>query len=571
METDHAGAVHHVHAESEQSAIQNDLTGIERSGVSPAHPDEAHPDAAHLDANHPDIHLDVSHLDATHAHARPHAGHLNASSPSPHITTTCVGGLEYGAQRRAAIVWSYVAQGANSRVWQVVNRWGYAQSLERLYRSDPELLSMAGKQSATWIERAHHCEREQRTVIRALNRLGAAVMMPGDALWPQEMEALGERAPLALWVRGHPDVLTQILGNRHSRSISIVGSRTASARGVRTATDFAYELASDYVITSGGAFGIDVAAHQGALAAHGFTVIFSAAGIDRVYPVSHTELFERVWAGGGLVISEFGLGMAPHAHRFLLRNRLIAAFSLATVVVEAPIRSGALSTARAALEIGRPVGAVPGPITAPMSAGCHELIRNNGTLVTCTAHIRELAEPIGEQLDIWSGQSASKQGQSELGQRQSESKHIEWEREKISDDGSVPKSEGTIQCAHSTSDFSGDGGVSSSSGGDSVQARAERTHTDAVAAHADTATDFFSPPPSTLRERGTRVLDAVPKNRPASLESIARVAGVSVDHARADLGKLALMGAVVRRRGLWVKQASANAQAGSGKVAQRRQ
>ncbi|MDY5589469.1 MAG: DNA-processing protein DprA, partial [Arcanobacterium sp.] len=301
----------------------------------------------------------------------------------------------YSSERLAALVWSYVTPGADARAYRAVAQWGYAESLERLRRADSSIAEIVGESSTAWRRRLELFDTEGAAVaqLRALKRLGAWVITPEDPLWPEGMNALGERAPLALWVRGHKAVAERILGGSGLRSISIVGARAASARGVRTAVNFSYELARDYVITSGGAFGIDVAAHKGALAAGGHTVIFSAAGVDRIYPASHAPLFQQVWNGGGLVISEFGLGTAPHAHRFLLRNRLIAAFSRATVVVEAPIRSGALSTARAALEIGRPVGAVPGLIDAPQSAGCHELIRHNGTLVASVAHIRELASP----------------------------------------------------------------------------------------------------------------------------------------------------------------------------------
>lgn len=464
-------------------------------------------------------------------------------------------GLEYGSERLAAMAWSYVAQGANPRVYQVVNRWGYSQALERLHGKDAELLSMAGKQGDTWIDRAGQYESERvDRYMHTLDRLGVSVITPGDALWPRGMYALGERAPLALWVRGRADVLKRILG-KPLPSISIVGSRTASTRGIRTALDFAYELASEYVVTSGGAFGIDVAAHKGALAAQGATVIFSAAGVDRVYPLSHAALFEQVWAGGGLVISEFALGTAPHAHRFLLRNRLIAAFSRATVVVEAPVRSGALSTARAALEMGRPVGAVPGAITAPTSAGCHELIRNGGTLVARTSHIRELAAPIGRQLELWEwretlrGQDSPEELRDQESQEDSENlkecEDREKHRERRAHDERTVRGE-WHGCAEQEENEKCKESEKCGECEEQEACRAEGDHS--------AGADFFSPAPSRLGALGTKVFDAVPKSRPASLESIARVAGVNADTVRAEIGKLALMGMVVRRNGLWVKQ-----------------
>ena len=311
-------------------------------------------------------------------------------------------------ERAAAIAWSYIVESADARGAAVIERFGFEGALERLSSKDSELEKIAGTRYSVWLRKYadllrsngdswHQCAESR---YRSLRKLGARVILPSDDLWPAMLRDLGNRAPYMLWVRGELDMCRAILGKCAYPAVSIVGSRAASNRGVRTAVDFAYELAQSFTIVSGGAFGIDAAAHKGALLAKGSTVIFSAAGVDRVYPVSHGDIYEQIWKGGGLVISEFPLGSAPHAHRFLLRNRLIAAFSRATIVIEAPLRSGALSTARTALEIGRPVGAVPGFIDSPNSAGCHELIRNGGTLIASVDHVRELASPIGVQLGI---------------------------------------------------------------------------------------------------------------------------------------------------------------------------
>ncbi|MEP6851227.1 MAG: DNA-processing protein DprA [bacterium] len=179
--------------------------------------------------------------------------------------------------------------------------------------------------------------------------------------------------PLALWIRG-PAGLDEL----GATGVAVVGARAATAYGEQVATEVAYGVAgSGRAVVSGGAFGIDAAAHRAALAADGPTVLVSAGGLDRPYPPAHARLFEDV-AAQGLLVSESPPGSAPQRHRFLSRNRLIAALSAATVVVEAARRSGALNTAAHAATLGRLVLAVPGPVTSAMSVGCHDLLRRSG-------------------------------------------------------------------------------------------------------------------------------------------------------------------------------------------------
>lgn len=200
--------------------------------------------------------------------------------------------------------------------------------------------------------------------------------------------------PLALWVRGSEPI--DLLG---MRSVALVGARAATAYGEHCAAELAYGLArADVTVVSGGAFGIDAAAHRGALAADGVSVLVSAGGLDRPYPSANRTLFERI-GDSGLLVSESPPGAAPQKHRFLSRNRIIAALSSATVVVEAAPRSGALNTAAHCVTIGRPLLAVPGPVTSALSAGCHELIRrdsNPANLVTSVNDILEFVGVIGE-------------------------------------------------------------------------------------------------------------------------------------------------------------------------------
>ena len=199
--------------------------------------------------------------------------------------------------------------------------------------------------------------------------------------------------PLGLWAGGSLPLAESAL-----RSVAVVGARAATAYGEHCASEFGYGLArADVTVVSGGAFGIDACAHRGALAADGATVLVSAGGLDRPYPSAHRNLFDRV-RDTGLVVSESPPGAAPQKHRFLSRNRVIAALSSATVVIEAAPRSGALNTAAHCTLLGRPLLAVPGPITSAMSAGCHDLIRreqNPAQLVASVEDILEVVGPIG--------------------------------------------------------------------------------------------------------------------------------------------------------------------------------
>jgi DNA processing protein len=190
------------------------------------------------------------------------------------------------------------------------------------------------------------------------------------------------------------------LGSLAVRSVGIVGARAATAYGEQVAGDFAAGLASrDFTVVSGGAFGIDAAAHQGALAVGGTSVIVSAGGLDRAYPLAHDRLFDRV-ADTGLLVSESPPGAAPQRHRFLIRNRLIAAFATGTVVVEAAQRSGARNTARHCVVLGRPLMAVPGPVTSTMSSGCHELLASEETPARLVTSVADVLGVIGAPTDL---------------------------------------------------------------------------------------------------------------------------------------------------------------------------
>lgn len=233
--------------------------------------------------------------------------------------------------------------------------------------------------------------------LAALHRRDGRLLCPGDVEWPASLGDLDSTeigSPLALWVRGPGD-----LGVATLRAAAVVGSRAATGYGAHVAGELGAGLAErGCAVVSGGAYGIDAAAHRGALAAGGITVVVLACGVDVPYPRGHETLFARV-AEQGLLVSEWPPGCAPMRHRFLVRNRVIAAGTAGTVVVEAAVRSGALSTARHAANLGRAVMAVPGAVTSAMSTGCHALLREpDTTLVTSAAEVLDRIGRIGDDL-----------------------------------------------------------------------------------------------------------------------------------------------------------------------------
>lgn len=219
-------------------------------------------------------------------------------------------------------------------------------------------------------------------------RIGARLITPTDPAWPSGLHGLGAHAPLALWLRGTTDACESM-----QRSIALVGARAATGYGEHVAMEAAAGLVDrGFAIVSGAAYGIDGMAHRSALASKGDTIAFLAGGVDRFYPSGHDALLTRI-AEHGAVLSEMPCGAAPTKWRFLQRNRLIAAASQATVVLEAGRRSGSLNTAGHAAALGRPLGAVPGPVTSPASVGCHRLIRDyDAVCVTGPAEMAELVE-----------------------------------------------------------------------------------------------------------------------------------------------------------------------------------
>lgn len=260
---------------------------------------------------------------------------------------------------------------------------------------------LAGRTPEPWRRRAQVFDATP--IDTAARRHGLRFVTPDAAEWPEQLDALTWcepvqdmlGAPLGLWVAGDLP-----LADAMRSSVAIVGSRAATAYGERVASDWAAELAGGATtVVSGGAFGIDAAAHRGALAEAGVTVAVLANGLDEVYPKANAGLVGRI-RDTGLVVSEYPPGQHPTRMRFLARNRLIAALTQATLIVEGAYRSGARNTVTWATACGRYVAAVPGPVGNAQSFMPHRLIREGeATLVASVAHVRELVAPMGDALD----------------------------------------------------------------------------------------------------------------------------------------------------------------------------
>jgi DNA processing protein len=315
------------------------------------------------------------------------------------------------AERFARSAWSGIAEPGDGDAGLLIAALGAVAALELLTaRVSPprvvELLAARGWQTKkeTWSEAFKRWQPRVASpdALRGLSqaaRFGCRMLVPGDPFWPTGLDDLGTYAPHLLWARGDVTRL-QSLG----RSIAIVGARAATGYGEHVTVEAASGLVDrGFAIVSGAAYGIDGIAHRAALASQGTTVAVLAGGLDRFYPSGHEQLLIRI-VDRGVVLAEVPPATAPTKWRFLQRNRLIAALSQATVVVEAGWRSGSINTASHAFTMGRPVGAVPGPVTSSASAGCHQLLRTSpAELVTTPDEMAELvpaAQPAIEPASV---------------------------------------------------------------------------------------------------------------------------------------------------------------------------
>ena len=297
--------------------------------------------------------------------------------------------LEVSAEARARIVLSHLGEPGDVALGAAVDDLS-AQEVLAGIREGTLSSPAAARQLENYRARLPRADADLDLEVAA--RAGLRVLVPGDDQWPAPLDDLGPARPLLLWVSGAAD-----LAEVTRRAVAVVGARACTAYGQSVAAELAAGLAErGWTVVSGGAFGIDAAAHRGAMAVDGTTLAVMASGVDVPYPVAHTALLDAVRRGGA-VVSELPPGSRPTKRRFLDRNRLIAALSRGTVVVEAALRSGARNTASHADALSRPVMAVPGPVTSVFSAGSHELIRSYGAhLVTDASDVLEVVGDLGD-------------------------------------------------------------------------------------------------------------------------------------------------------------------------------
>ncbi len=285
-------------------------------------------------------------------------------------------------ERTARVMLSMMAEPADRTVGRLLRREGAVETL-RLLDTGGSMLGVRAEEAAI----LHHTAQQ----FAARGSLGddlAGVLdgsytplIPGDAHWPVSVDALGDRAPYVLWAKG----ATSFLAARQETRVTITGSRASTSYGDHVAGELAHDAShAEQIVVSGGAYGIDGAAHRAALSSGGQTIAVMAGGPNRLYPAGHRDMLEQV-GDVGLLMSEMPPESAPTRHRFLARGRLLAALSSATVIVEAGARSGSLHVAREAHALGRGVGAVPGPVTSAASTGTH-LLLSEGTAALVTGH-----------------------------------------------------------------------------------------------------------------------------------------------------------------------------------------
>lgn len=339
--------------------------------------------------------------------------------------------MSVGEQEAAAVPWSvreaYAYLGAvterpTAQLWDLVDSVGpvAARDLIRAGRAGEALNAQAES-------RREHVDGA--ALLDSAAAVGARLVVPGDPGWPGYALAPLDRprgrrrdgtggvptalCPLGLWWRGSTDPATTL-----GRAVAVVGTRAPTPYGRTVAADLSAGAAAEgFTVVSGGAFGIDAAAHRAVLGVHGMTIAVLAGGVDRLYPRGNDGLLREV-AETGAVISAQPPGTGVTRYRFLDRNRIIAALAGATVVVEAAARSGALSTAAWAAALDRPVGAVPGPVTSVASVGCHLLLRDRGAvLIGRTADVVELAGEMGETAPPPAGEATPWDGMDDVTRR----------------------------------------------------------------------------------------------------------------------------------------------------------
>lgn len=285
-------------------------------------------------------------------------------------------------ERTGRMLLSMIAEPDDRATGRLLAQLGAVETIH-LAESDTAVPGLSGVEMQVWRERlTSPAATEALTeTFRQAEQSGFGVLIPGDRHWPASVNDLRDRAPYVLWTKG----ASSFLSRPRTDLVTITGARSSTAYGNQVAGDLSADLASgDRVVVAGGAYGVEGAAHRAALASGSDTIAVLASGVDRPYPVAHSELLSQI-RDVGLLVSELPPGSVPTRHRFLARGRLMAALSEVTVIVEAGARSGALNVAREAERLGRQVGAVPGPITSVSSVGPHKLINEHRARIVTSA------------------------------------------------------------------------------------------------------------------------------------------------------------------------------------------
>ncbi len=274
-------------------------------------------------------------------------------------------------ERAARIVLSMIAEPDDPATGHVLDHAGGVETL-RLVESDEPVPGLGRADAMLWRERlTARIGSDLLDRMAQAEQQGFGTLIPADRDWPAALNDLGERAPYLLWTRGATSFLTTALSDR----VTITGARASTSYSEHVTAELAVGMADEErIVVAGGAYGIETAAHRAVLAASGQTIAVQANGLDRLYPSGNAELLNRI-GDVGLLLSELPPGTTPTRNRFIARNRLMAALSGATVIPEASVRSGSISTVTQARDLGRGIGAVPGPVTSIASSGPHQLIK----------------------------------------------------------------------------------------------------------------------------------------------------------------------------------------------------
>ncbi|MDY2941930.1 MAG: DNA-processing protein DprA [Varibaculum sp.] len=290
-------------------------------------------------------------------------------------------------ERFAAAAWTVLAEPTDKLAAMLIAHMGAAESYAWVKSNATLPAGFEKYQDAlsAWRLRLH--KNNPETICLQAADLGIGFLAQGDEGWPEILDTVPGESPWGIWVRGRIPLQPMV---------AVVGSRACSQYGRSVAAQLGAELSQKgYCVVSGGAYGIDSAAHSGALSADTPPLAVMAGGLHKFYPAASSEMITQV-ANTGAVVSQYPPGYSPSRWRFLARNRMIAAFAQATVIVEAASSSGALNTAKHARELGRILCAVPGSVRSPQSVGCNELIRSGAQLVTNAAEVAELLTPLDQ-------------------------------------------------------------------------------------------------------------------------------------------------------------------------------